>query len=191
MTARELADPQQCAFRDLAAKLNISNSDFIRTTEPRHCVGCRKSGGAWKRRATSTSRPTGWYSVRDEAYFDAERADERRTAKTSLPRVPKVSWVEEPSYFFRLSAFQDRLLKLYEDNPDFIAPKERRNEVMSFVGPRTDLSISRTTFDWGIPVPDGTGPCDVCVDRRADQLHHWRRLPFNDQGRTVQALLAG
>src|SRR5665213_2882163 len=91
----------------------------------------------------------GWYSVRDEAYFDEDELTDGEGAKKLAPTGAEVTWVEEPSYFFRLSAFRERLLKLYEDNPDFIAPRERRNEIMSFVkGGLSDVSISRTTFDW-------------------------------------------
>ena len=159
MTARELADRNSARFRDLAAKLNISNSDFIRTTEPRHFASVQE---IWRRMEAAgdiyQSTYTGWYSVRDEAYFDESELTSTPDGKKLAPSGAEVSWVEEPSYFFRLSAFQDRLLKLYEDNPDFIAPKERRNEVVSFVSRGLeDLSISRTTFDWGIPVPDVPG----------------------------------
>jgi methionyl-tRNA synthetase len=99
----------------------------------------------------------GWYSVRDEAYFDDDELTEK-DGKKFAPSGAPVEWVEEPSYFFRLSAYQQKLLDLYEANPDFIAPKERRNEIVSFVkGGLQDLSISRTTFDWGIPVPGAPG----------------------------------
>ena len=105
--------------------------------------------------ATSISTATaGWYSVREEAYFDE---DETTLGDDGVRREPlgsPVEWIEEESYFFRLSAYQDRLLALYEKQPDFIGPPERRNEVMSFVkSGLKDLSISRTTFDWGVPVP--------------------------------------
>ena len=97
----------------------------------------------------------------------------RRATRTGTP----VEWIEEETYFFRLSAYQDRLLAHYEANPDFILPPERRNEVVSFVrGGLDDLSVSRTTFDWGIPVPDDAGARHVCLGRRADELHHRRRL---------------
>jgi methionyl-tRNA synthetase len=100
----------------------------------------------------------GWYSVRDEAYFDESELTEGDGGKKFAPSGAEVTWVEEPSYFFRLSAYQERLLAHYEANPEFIAPRERRNEIVSFVkGGLQDLSISRTTFDWGIPVPDAPG----------------------------------
>ena len=109
----------------------------------------------------------GWYSVRDEAFYAESELVEGK-APTGAP----VEWVEEPSYFFRLSAWRDRLLAFYDANPDCILPLTRRNEVVSFVkGGLQDLSVSRTSFRWGIPVPGDPGACDVCLARRADQLH--------------------
>ena len=156
---RELADRNAGRFKALAAALNISNDDFIRTTEPRHYASSQE---IWRRMLASgdiyQSTYEGWYSVRDEAYFDESELTESDGGGKLAPSGAEVTWVEEPSYFFRLSAYQDRLLKLYEDQPEFIAPRERRNEVVSFVkGGLQDLSISRTTFDWGIPVPDAPG----------------------------------
>jgi len=96
----------------------------------------------------------GWYAVRDEAFYTEDELTKNAQGKKIAPSGAEVEWVEEPSYFFRLSNWQDRLLKLYDDQPDFILPKTRRNEVTSFVsGGLQDLSVSRTTFDWGIPVP--------------------------------------
>ena len=96
----------------------------------------------------------GWYSVRDEAYYGEEETEVRADNVRYGPQGTPVEWVEEESYFFQLSAYQDRLLALYESQPEFIGPAERRNEVMSFVkSGLKDLSISRTTFDWGVPVP--------------------------------------
>src|SRR5690606_6439326 len=96
----------------------------------------------------------GWYAVSDEAFYGEDEIT-LRDGKRYGPTGKEVEWVEEPSYFFKLSAWQDRLLKFYEDNPDFLAPETRRNEVLSFVrGGLKDLSISRTTFKWGIPVPN-------------------------------------
>ncbi len=157
---RELADRNAGEFKKLAAALNLSNDDFIRTTEPRHHEA---SQAIWKKMAENAdgdifqSTYKGWYSVRDEAYFDESELTEK-DGKRFAPSGAEVEWVEEPSYFFRLSAYQEKLLALYEANPDFIAPKERRNEIISFVkSGLQDLSISRTTFDWGIPVPDAPG----------------------------------
>ncbi|MEP7240764.1 MAG: methionine--tRNA ligase, partial [Devosia sp.] len=156
---RELADRNSAKFRALTKTLDISNSDFIRTTEDRHTLASQE---IWRRMEKAgdiyQSTYKGWYSVRDEAYFDASELTDAPGGKKLAPSGAEVTWVEEPSYFFRLSAFQDRLLKLYADNPGFIAPNERRNEILSFVkGGLEDVSISRTTFDWGIPVPDAPG----------------------------------
>lgn len=137
-------------FRTLARTLNISNDDFIRTTEPRHIAACQ---ALWQellgRGEIYLGAYEGWYSVRDEAFYaETELVDGK--APTGAP----VEWVKEPSYFFRLSAWGDRLLAFYEANPDFIGPDSRRNEVISFVkGGLKDLSVSRTSFSWGIPVP--------------------------------------
>jgi len=160
IAVRELADRNAGAFKALAGALNLSNDDFIRTTEQRHHEA---SQAIWKKMAASSngdifqSTYKGWYSVRDEAYFDEDELTEK-DGKRFAPSGAEVEWVEEPTYFFRLSAYQQKLLDLYETNPDFIAPKERRNEIISFVkSGLQDLSISRTTFDWGIPVPDAPG----------------------------------
>ena len=161
ITARELADRNAARFKELAARLDVSNDDFIRTTEPRHYESSQE---IWRRMAANNngdiyqSTYKGWYSVRDEAYFDEEELTDGEGGKKFAPTGAEVKWVEEDSYFFRLSAYQDRLLQLYTDRPDFIAPEERRNEIVSFVkaGLR-DVSISRTTFDWGIPVPGAAG----------------------------------
>ena len=157
---RELADRNAGEFRRLAKALELSNDDFIRTTEPRHYDSCQ---AIWKQMADSgtgdifQSTYKGWYSVRDEAYFDEDELTEK-DGKRYAPSGAEVEWVEEPTFFFRLSAYQQKLLDLYEANPDFIAPKERRNEIISFVkSGLQDLSVSRTTFDWGIPVPDAPG----------------------------------
>jgi methionyl-tRNA synthetase len=137
-------------FRDMTTLMNISNDDFIRTTEPRHVHGVQALWQELQRKGEIyLGRFAGWYAVRDEAFYD-----EGELVGGRAPTGAEVEWVEEENYFFRLSAWQDRLLKFYDDNPDFIAPRARRNEVLSFVksGLR-DLSISRTSFTWGIPVP--------------------------------------
>jgi methionyl-tRNA synthetase len=142
-------------LRRLDEKLNISFNRFIRTTEEQHHCSVQE---IWKRMAANgdiyLDSYAGWYSVRDEAYY-AE--DETVVGEDNVRRGPQgtpVEWVEEKSYFFRLSAYQDRLLALYESQPDFIGPDSRKNEVVSFVkGGLKDLSISRTTFDWGVKVP--------------------------------------
>ena len=142
-------------FQDMTELLNISNDDFIRTTEPRHY---ESSQAIWRKLEAAgeiyLDTYGGWYSVRDEAYFGEEELTKGEGGKFFAPSGAEAEWVEEPSYFFRLSQWQDRLLKHYADNPTFILPETRRNEVVSFVksGLR-DLSISRTSFDWGVPVP--------------------------------------
>ena len=155
ISTQELADRNAAVFRAMGPALNASNDDFIRTTEERHK---RASQAIWQRMEAAgdiyKDSYSGWYSVRDEAYFAENETvvsgDGVRRGPTGTP----VEWVEEESYFFKLSAYQDRLLALYEESPDFIGPDERRNEILSFVksGLR-DLSVSRTTFDWGIQVP--------------------------------------
>ena len=152
---RALADRNTPLFQEMVRVLNCSNDRFIRTTDPAHY---KASQEIWKRMEETGDiyRDTyaGWYSVRDEAYYAESETELRDDGVRYGPAGTPVEWVEEESYFFRLSAYQDRLLAHYEANADFIGPAERRNEVVSFVkGGLRDLSISRTTFDWGIPVP--------------------------------------
>jgi methionyl-tRNA synthetase len=151
----EVATRNAHRFKEMDQRLNVSFDRFIRTTEEQHH---RSSQEIWKRMADNgdiyLDSYAGWYSVRDEAYY-AE--DETIVGDDKVRRGPQgtpVEWVEEKSYFFKLSAYQDRLLALYQNQPDFIGPDSRKNEVVSFVksGLR-DLSISRTTFDWGVKVP--------------------------------------
>ena len=155
MEVRDLADRNAGRFRDMTLALNASNDDFIRTTEERHY---RTVQELWRRMEANgdlyKDSYAGWYSVRDEAYYDESETELRDDKVRYGPQGTPVEWVEEESYFFRLSAYGERLLKLYEEHPEFIGPDTRRNEVVSFVkqGLR-DLSMSRTTFDWGIPVP--------------------------------------
>src|SRR6201996_1898515 len=146
-------------FRAMSDAMGVSYDDWIRTTEPRHKTSTAE---LWRRIEKSGDRYLGhyegWYAVRDEAFYDESELTIRPDGSRIAPSGAPVEWVREPSYFFRLSAFQDRLLKLYEENPEFIAPSSRRNEVTSFVkGGLRDLSVSRTTFNWGIPVPDAPG----------------------------------
>lgn len=155
MTARELADKNAPQFQRMVEMLNCSNDEFIRTSEPRHHEA---SQAIWQRMQDAgdiyLDRYAGWYSVRDEAYYDESELTTGEDGKKLSPQGTPVDWVEEESYFFKLSAYEDRLLAHYEAKPDFIGPKERRNEVVSFVkGGLRDLSISRTTFDWGVKVP--------------------------------------
>jgi len=143
-------------FRDLAKVMNFSNDDFIRTTEERHKKACQDIWRRLKERGEIyLGSYAGWYGVRDEAYYAEDELTVGPNGKKIAPSGAEVEWVEEPSYFFKLSSWGDKLLAFYEANPDFIAPESRRNEVISFVksGLR-DLSISRTTFNWGVQVPD-------------------------------------
>jgi len=141
-------------FRTLADQMRFTHDDFIRTTEERHKRGVQ---ALWRelvqRGQIYLGTYAGWYSVRDESFY-AESVLVDGKAPTGAP----VEWVEEPSYFFRLSAWQETLLRLYDEHPDFVLPPARRNEVVSFVkGGLQDLSVSRTSFRWGIPVPDDEG----------------------------------
>ncbi len=141
-------------FQAMCERLNVSFDRYIRTTEKAHHLA---SQAIWEKMEAAgdiyLDTYAGWYSVRDEAFYAEEETRVENGTRLG-PQGTPVEWVEEKSYFFRLSAYQDRLLKLYADNPDFIGPDARRNEVVSFVkGGLQDLSISRTTFDWGIRVP--------------------------------------
>jgi len=152
---KALADRNSAVFRRMEDTLDCAYDDFIRTTEPRHYEACQ---ALWKRIEANgdiyLSKYAGWYSVRQEAYFDEFETTLGADGVRREPLGSPVEWTEEESYFFRLSAYQERLLAHYEANPDFILPPERRNEVTSFVaGGLQDLSISRASLDWGIPVP--------------------------------------
>ena len=157
-------DPQEfCneiskAFVDLTKILNISNSDFIRTTEERHKSTVVKLWNILdKNEQIYLSKYAGWYSISDEAYYSEEEIDDTDGQKFSKSSGSKVEWMEEESFFFKLSEWQKPLLKFYQDNPNFIQPESRRNEVINFVeSGLKDLSISRTTFKWGIPVPNNS-----------------------------------
>ncbi|ALK09412.1 methionine--tRNA ligase [Blastochloris viridis] len=155
LTPAELVARNVPRFQAMVERFNISNDDFIRTTEARHKEACAE---LWRRMAAAgdiyLSKYSGWYSVRDEAYYAEEETTVREDGVRVGPQGTPVEWTEEESYFFRLSKYTDPLLRYYEDHPEFILPEGRRNEVVSFVkGGLQDLSISRTTFDWGIPVP--------------------------------------
>ena len=142
-------------FRDLSALLNLSNDDFIRTTEKRHSLAVTK---IWeileKKKEIYLSKYSGWYSVSDEAYYNEDEIEDLDGKKVSKLSGSQVEWVEEESYFFKLSKWQEPLLKFYSENPKFILPESRKNEVISFVkGGLKDLSVSRKSFTWGIKVP--------------------------------------
>lgn len=155
MSASDLATRNAARFKEMDERLNVSFDRFIRTTEEQHH---RSSQEIWRRMEANgdiyADTYAGWYSVRDEAYYAEDETRLNDDGVRLGPQGTPVEWVEEKSYFFRLSAYQDKLLKLYTDDPDFIGPDSRKNEVVSFVkGGLRDLSISRTTFDWGVKVP--------------------------------------
>lgn len=159
ISAQELADRNSAKFIEMGKKLGIEYDDFIRTSEQRHHIA---SQDIWRRLEKNgdiyKGTYSGWYSVRDEAYYQEGETEVGDDGVRYGPQDTPVEWVEEESYFFRLSSYRDRLLQLYRDKPDFVGPVDRRNEVISFVkGGLKDLSISRTTFDWGIRVPEVDG----------------------------------
>jgi methionyl-tRNA synthetase len=154
-TPKAFVDEMAAKFRDMADRLNCSYDRFIRTTDPDHVPSTHE---LWRRMEEAgdiyLSKYSGWYSVRDEAYYDESELTKQPDGSWRAPTGTPVEWIEEESYFFRLSAYQDRLLDHYKANPDFIGPETRRNEIVSFVrSGLQDLSISRTTFNWGLPVP--------------------------------------
>ena len=143
-------------FRDLADFMNYSHDEFIRTTEKRHAKASQALWTALQENGhIYLDTYSGWYAVRDEAFYAEDELTEGPDGKKIAPSGAECEWVEEPSYFFNLSKWQEPLLKFYNENPDFIAPPSRRNEVISFVkGGMHDLSVSRTSFSWGVDVPD-------------------------------------
>jgi methionyl-tRNA synthetase len=154
---QQLCDETSAHFRAMTPQLNLSNDDFIRTTEPRH----KKAAQAlWTKLVDNghiyLSKYSGWYAVSDEAYYtEDEITTNDKGEKIAIASGKTVEWMEEESYFFRLSAFQDKLTDYFTANPDAIGPKARYNEIMSFIkGGLQDVSISRTNFPWGIPVPN-------------------------------------
>ncbi len=151
----EFCDQISQTFRDLSKTLNLSNTDFIRTTEERHKKTVQH---LWteleKNDDIYLSKYSGWYSISDEAYYSEEEIIDKNGNKIAEASGSTVEWIEEESYFFRLSKWEDKLLDYYEKHSDFISPKSRKNEVISFVkGGLRDLSISRKAFSWGIKVP--------------------------------------
>ena len=155
MDPKSFCDEISKTFFDLSKTLNLSNDDFIRTTENRH----KKSvTNLWKilekKNEIYLSKYSGWYSVSDEAFYSEDETEEKNNTRVSKTSGSPVEWVEEESYFFKLSKWQEPLLKFYSDNPKFILPESRKNEVISFVkSGLKDLSISRKSFSWGIKVP--------------------------------------
>ncbi len=153
---QSFTDKVSVTFREMAEVMGISNDAFIRTTEERHKRACQ---ALWQKLLDAgdiyLGGYEGWYAVRDEAFYDEGELIPGPNGSKLAPTGAAVEWVVEPSYFFRLSAWQDRLLAYYEANPDFILPPSRRNEVLGFVkGGLKDLSVSRASFKWGVPVPN-------------------------------------
>ncbi|MFN4143718.1 methionine--tRNA ligase [Aestuariivirga sp.] len=156
LTPLQLADRTAAQFEQMGEDLNARADDILRTTQERHRISVQE---VWRRMAANgdiyLSKYSGWYSVRDEAYYGEDEIEERDGRRFSLKTGTPVEWVEEESYFFRLSAYAGKLLELYERRPEFVTPEHYRNEIVAFVKRGlNDLSVSRTTFDWGIPVPD-------------------------------------
>ena len=143
-------------FRNLSKTLNLTNTDFIRTTEERHIKSVQNLWNELEKNDDIyLSKYSGWYSVSDEAFYTEEEIEEINGKKISISSKSLVEWMDEESYFFRLSKWEKKLLDYYENNPDFILPKSRKNEVISFVkSGLKDLSVSRKSFSWGIPVPN-------------------------------------
>ena len=153
---KKFCDEISKTFRNLSNTLNLSNTDFIRTTEDRHVKSVQN---LWKileeKNEIYLSKYSGWYSVSDEAFYNEDEINEDNGVNISVNSGSKVEWVEEESYFFKLSKWEKKLLKFYDENPNFILPNSRRNEVVSFVkSGLKDLSISRKSFSWGIKVPN-------------------------------------
>ena len=155
LTPLALADRTAGLFEEMGELLNARADDIVRTTSPRHHAAVQE---IWKRMEANgdiyLSRYAGWYSVRDERFFVEDETEDRDGRRFAIETGTLVEWMEEESYFFRLSAYAKPLLDHYASNPDFIVPEQYRKEILSFVERGlTDLSISRTTFDWGVPVP--------------------------------------
>jgi methionyl-tRNA synthetase len=171
-------------FKDLTKTLNLSNNDFIRTTEQRHYKSVLE---IWNRLVNSgdiyLDKYSGWYSVSDEAFYDEDEIEDKNGKKLSKMSGSTVEWVEEESYFFKLSAWTKKLLEHYKKNEDFILPSSRKNEVVSFVEKGLkDLSISRTSFTWGIPVPkDNKHVIYVWLDALTNYISALNFPDTNDQ----------
>ncbi len=153
---KKFCDEISETFRNLSSTLNLSNTDFIRTTENRHIKSVQNLWNILeKKNEIYLSKYSGWYSVSDEAFYNDNEIKEENGIKISVNSGSQVEWVEEESYFFKLSKWESKLLKFYNDNPKFILPNSRRNEVINFVkSGLKDLSISRKSFSWGIKVPN-------------------------------------
>ncbi len=155
MEPKKFCDEISVTFKDLSKTLNLTNNDFIRTTEKRHFKSVQNLWNILeKKNEIYLSKYSGWYSVSDEAFYSDDEIETIDSLKKSKSSGSLVEWVEEESYFFKLSKWQKPLLKFYKDNPKFILPESRKNEVISFVSSGLkDLSVSRKSFSWGINVP--------------------------------------
>jgi methionyl-tRNA synthetase len=181
---KKFCDELSEKFKSLTKTLNLSNDDFIRTTETRHYKSVLE---IWNRLLKSgdiyLDKYSGWYSVSDEAFYDKDEIEDINGNKKSKESGSIVEWVEEESYFFKLSAWNNKLLEHYKKNKDFILPPSRRNEVVSFVEKGLkDLSISRTSFSWGIPVPnDSKHVIYVWLDALTNYISALNFPDINDQ----------
>ena len=170
-------------FRSLTKKLNLSNDDFIRTTEKRHYKSVIE---IWNKLIDSgdiyLDKYSGWYSISDEAFYDQDEIKELNGKKISKSSGSVVEWVEEESYFFKLSDWSSKLLEFYKNNPDFILPESRKNEVIKFVEKGLkDLSISRTSFTWGMKVPkNDKHVIYVCLDALTNYISALNFPDVND-----------
>ncbi len=158
MTPLELCNKNSEIFRDLTKTLNLSNDDFIRTTEDRHKDGATYLWNLlFKKGDIYLGEYTGWYSVNDETFYNEKDLIKQNDGTFKTITGGPVEWIKEESYFFKLSKYQEKLLNYYNENHDFILPESKRNEVINFVNSGLkDLSVSRTSFDWGIQVPDNS-----------------------------------
>ena len=181
-TPAQLADEMSQYFIDMCDNLNVSYDVFQRTTEPRHHLASQE---LWRRMEAAgdlyLDRYEGWYSIRDEAYYDASELIDGEGEEKLSPQGTPVEWTVEESWFFRLSKYAEPLLSLYAEHPDFLRPDSRRNEILRFVeGGLRDLSVSRTSFDWGVKVPGSDGHVMyVWVDALTNYL---TGLGFPDEG---------
>uniref|UniRef100_A0A7S2LM79 methionine--tRNA ligase n=1 Tax=Leptocylindrus danicus TaxID=163516 RepID=A0A7S2LM79_9STRA len=166
---QDFVDEVSMNFRELLTQMNVSNDQFIRTTDAEHKAAVQHMWTTLvENGAIYLGAYEGWYSVRDECYYN-----ESELVDGKAPTGAEVEWVtKEPSYFFKLSDYEDKLLEFYEQNPDFIAPESRKNEVLSFVkGGLKDLSVSRMSFKWGVPVPgDDDHVMYVWIDALANYI---------------------
>ena len=155
MDTLKFCDTISQTFKDLSKTLNLTNTDFIRTTEKRHLKSVQYLWNELEKNDDIyLSKYSGWYSVSDEAFYNEDEIEENNGKKIAISSKSTVEWVDEESYFFRLSKWEKPLLNFYEKNPQFISPESRKNEVISFVkSGLKDLSVSRKSFSWGIKVP--------------------------------------